>query len=150
MTKRNKPKPQPTVTTLEAVVADALAELQALGEELREWHDNMPENLQGGSKGEEVDEAASAIENAEGIDGIDIPEALRDLRVSYLIRGRARSRSDRRDEAITMLTAAVDALEARVEEQTQAKEDGSEAQDVADSIQAVIDEAEAVDFPGMY
>lgn len=148
MTKRNKPKPQPTVSTLDAVVSDALSELQALGEELREWFDNMPENLQGSAKGDEVSGAADALEAID--EDIDIPEVLRDLSVSYLVTKRARSRSDRRDECITMLTAAEDALRSRVEEQTQAKEDASEAQDVADSIQSVIDEAEAVDFPGMY
>lgn len=135
----------PTVTTLSVCVAGALEDLAMLAEELREWYDNMPENFQNGEKGAEVDDAASALENVEGI---NIPDHLEGLRVTYLITRRARSRADRRDDVVVSLMACTQALDERIREQTEAREDPSQNQDVRDAIQGVIDEAESVDFPG--
>lgn len=58
---------------------DAKSEVEALRDEMQEWYDNMPENLQGGAKGEEVQAAVDALEdivnNIDGIDfsGVDFP-----------------------------------------------------------------------------
>lgn len=64
-------------------VRAGLEELQGLQEEYREWHDNLPENLQGSALGEKletvteigiedalssVDEIESAVGDAEGAD----------------------------------------------------------------------------------
>lgn len=69
-------------------LADALSDLQSgqaavaeLAEELTEWRDGMPENLQESSKGEEVttaadalEEAAQELENAIGeLEGVEFP-----------------------------------------------------------------------------
>jgi DNA repair ATPase RecN len=47
---------------------------RSLGEEEREYYDNMPESLQGGEKGEQADAAATALEES--------AEALEELRGS--------------------------------------------------------------------
>lgn len=56
-------------------IGDAKSEMESLRDELQEWKDGMPENLQTGSKAEELDEAisnletlAQALEEAEGIE----------------------------------------------------------------------------------
>ncbi len=48
---------------------DARIQVEELKDELDEWLSNMPENLQGGSKAEEIEEAISALE--EVIDCLD-------------------------------------------------------------------------------
>lgn len=135
-------------STLAAAVADALESLHGLGEELQEWYDNMPENFQNGSKGEEVSEAADAIEQL--ADSIDIPEALLELPVTLpeFVSKRRKSRADRRDEECMVLGACVEALLAFATEQREQGEATQETDNVIGDIGAVIDEAEGVDFPG--
>lgn len=43
-------------------ISDGKSEVSSLAEEMREWADNMPENLQGGEKHTEVEEAADALD----------------------------------------------------------------------------------------
>lgn len=45
----------------QAKISEALAEVQSLKEELESWRDNLPENLQGGSKADELDTAISEL-----------------------------------------------------------------------------------------
>jgi hypothetical protein len=45
------------------LVQDAVGEVEGLKEEMEEWHDNMPENLQSGDKGTAVEEAAQALDS---------------------------------------------------------------------------------------
>lgn len=56
----------------ESLVGDAASILQELGEEMRSWHDNMPESLQGSDRGTRVEEAADALEElASELEGLD-------------------------------------------------------------------------------
>ena len=57
------------------LAGDAKNEIESLREELQEWRDGLPENLQNGSKADELDSAiseledlASVLEDAEGRD----------------------------------------------------------------------------------
>jgi hypothetical protein len=54
-----------TVEDLLAEVGDGIEEL---GSELRSWHDNLPDGLNTSSKADEIDEAATTLEN------ISVPE----------------------------------------------------------------------------
>ncbi len=45
------------------LISDAVSELEGLRDELQEWKDGMPENLQSGSKAEEIDQAISDLED---------------------------------------------------------------------------------------
>lgn len=47
-----------------SILEDARAELEALAEEEQEAHDNLPESIQSGEKGEAMDEAVSKLEDA--------------------------------------------------------------------------------------
>lgn len=48
-----------------AMIEDAKSEVESLRDELQEWYDNLPEQFQNGSKGEEIQEAIDALEQLE-------------------------------------------------------------------------------------
>ena len=45
------------------MLSDAHNELEALRDELQEWYDSIPENLQSGGKADEIQEAIDTLEN---------------------------------------------------------------------------------------
>ena len=47
-----------------ADAADALSEVESLREEIESWKDGLPENLQSGSKADELDECMSQLDAA--------------------------------------------------------------------------------------
>ncbi len=47
----------------EALVADAASIVEELRDEMEQWHDSIPENLQSGDKASEVESAKDALEN---------------------------------------------------------------------------------------
>lgn len=47
----------------QALASDAKAQVEELRDELQNWLDNLPENLQGGSKAEALEEAISNLED---------------------------------------------------------------------------------------
>lgn len=60
------------LASLEADRDDVLNGVDELREELQEWHDNLPENLQQGDKGSELEEAISALDEIkDGLEGVD-------------------------------------------------------------------------------
>lgn len=58
------------------LVSDARQEAEELKDELEQWKDSLPENLQDGSKAGEIDDAVSALEEfiseAENLEGHDV------------------------------------------------------------------------------
>lgn len=50
-------------SSIASIVENALSEAETLRDELQDWLDGMPENMQGGQKAEELEEAISALEN---------------------------------------------------------------------------------------
>lgn len=156
--KRVKRVPVEVSTTVGGAVDTAFGVIEELASELRDWYDNMPENLQGGSKGDEVDEAASDLEN---ISEPDVPDFLQDLPVVFQqlpLKARA-SRSDRLDDGLQYARNALSELEAKLEA-SDALPEGDPAKlstgqrDELDSflseLNDLIDNSEAVSFPGMY
>ena len=125
--------------TIDELVGDANSIIQDLAGEMRDWHDGMPENLQSGSKGEEVEQAASDLES---IDEVDVPESLKEVTMVHLPSRSGGSRCDRLSEAVSMLTAVkefleeedvqqhlVDAVPATPAETDSAKEDDEDEED---------------------
>lgn len=96
-----------------ASITDAFNTLKdELGEEMRSWYDNMSENLQGGDKGTQVDEAAQALED---LNEPDIPEHLLELPIEYTTEHKGGRKGDprwlRRDNEVAVLNAAISAVE---------------------------------------
>ena len=129
-------KPRTTQVTLGELVSGACSELACLGEELRSWYDSMPENLQGADKGNTLEESAGTLE---GLDEPDVPGDSEGLSVTVQTR-KATSRSARRDSACEGLRAAAEAVEEQI----------GELQTFHDDLESMADDAEGVEFPGMY
>lgn len=59
-----------------SMIEDGKAELESLRDELQDWYDGLPENLQQGSKADELQEAVSELEdmisNVEDLTGRDV------------------------------------------------------------------------------
>jgi hypothetical protein len=55
----------------ESAVGDAASEVESLKEELQEWRDNLPENMQSGEKASALDNAISELDDIySNLDGI--------------------------------------------------------------------------------
>ena len=149
-------------TTVGDAVSTFFGEITALGEEMREAFENTPENLQSSDVGSRREEAADALESIYEID--DIPDCIRDVAVSFALypTKRNQSRSARRDDAVVYAYAAKEVVEGLIEtwrEEEKAlieadpdKTDAriSDAEEFLDELQDAIDEAEGVEFPGMF
>lgn len=141
--------------TVASAVNDAFNVIEELANEMREAFDNTPESLQSSGAGEARGDAADTLEQ---ISEPDIDEAIAEVPVvfNYAPLNRRASRSDRLGDGLRSAYAAVEALEKLVEEKL--PEDGdkigdldaNDVRNVIDEIQGMIDEAESVNFPGMY
>lgn len=159
-----KAEPNRRKATISDFVDEACGEFESLQEEMQERFDNMPENLQGGDVGSRVEEAAQAL--GEVMERPDFPEGVTDDEIEIVLPGRTpkqtakMSRADRRDDAVQILAAVVDRLQTKIDELDQAQSGGDESDDTTNQVEALteymeglqnrIDNAEAVEFPGMY
>jgi len=101
-------KPKTQTISIESAVSDAFSGMEELKDELQNWLDNMPENMQQGSKADQLNEAIDAIEC---VSSIDVPDCLStgpslpDVTYSEY----SGSRAKRRDTFTSMLSGAADA-----------------------------------------
>ena len=128
---------------LSVVVADAYQALIELGDEMQEAYDNTPESLQGSAIGEARQEAADQLS---GLDQPTVHESIEATKIKVHVPVRSPSaqarlsRSDRRDDAISMLQSCVDVLQDMAEY--------SHVDPLIEELDQLISEAEAVEFPG--
>jgi hypothetical protein len=128
---------------LSDVVANAFSEFESLAGEMQDWYDNLPQAFQDGDKGQQLQDAQSALED---LRQPDVPESLADLPVFYPPGKNVESRAARCSEAASMLRACVEEL-AEIDDKDERKAD---ADDLANDLGDAADNAEGVDFPGMY
>lgn len=145
--------------SIEDAISEAFGELQSLGEEMREAFDNTPESLQNSGVGEARGEAADALEN---ISEPDIPTELQGdkFKVKWQVHAMTpkqqmkQSRSARRDDALATLNAVAYFLDQIDDEENSdahySDEEKEAASTLVDEVRQMIDEAESVDFPGMF
>lgn len=153
--KKRGPKFIERESKLEDLVSSAFGDLQSLGEEMREAFDNTPESLQNDGVGAARGEAADNLEN---LSEPECPEELQGERfiVKYQERQlspsaqRKLSRSGRCSSACDDLRHAIEYLENIEDDKTYTKEEREAASEFKGEIENLIDEAEAVEFPGMY
>lgn len=147
--------------------------LEELGEELQNWLDGLPENLQSSNKASDLEEAISQLESA--VSSIeDCPTCAELLEVHYSeSTKRKKSRSDRCADACSILSGCADAAREKVsaledvkgvdpaetdpevlakaaKELAQRENDISELESWADACESAQQEAEGVTFPGMF
>lgn len=156
-------------TSVAAAIPDALSEIESLRDEMQEWADNMEEKLSHTEKYERVREAADALESA--VTDVDVPEfADQTISCVEMLPGRkGLARWKRLSNAVAALSAAKDAMEVQRDELREIDDDEvpaevaaligdertpSEAADELDSVieevDNIINEAEGVEFPGMF
>lgn len=181
-----KAPPRPRVSSwqtrevsVSSAIDDAFSEADELKDELQNWFDSMPENLQGGSKGQTLEESIGQLESISKPD--PIPDSISSYNVTYSERvGRKSSRSTRRDACVARLEACAEAARdlsgslsdlqyddnstlklgelartGMVGEETPHTESDrdtrtQELDAFADECESAKDELEAVEFPGMY
>lgn len=144
--------------TLEGLVADAASTFEELASELGEWRDSLEEKFSQTDKYSRVSEAADTLE---GLNQPSLPDWLEKDETKIEWEGRPpkrkQSRSDRRDDACSLLDMAIQHLDERIdkldekkeltEEEEGQKSDMEELRSELDDYKA---EAEGVEFPGMY
>ena len=136
-------------TTADSLVDDAVGELQCLGEELREWYDNLPESLQQSDKAYTLDESAGMLE---AVYEPDLDDSATEVDVVFIPAINISSRRDRHAEAIAMLEAAKEALitaDEGLDGELDLTKDNTHEEGVND-IENIIHEVECVEFPGMF
>jgi cell fate (sporulation/competence/biofilm development) regulator YlbF (YheA/YmcA/DUF963 family) len=138
-------------TTVDALVADAFSEFESLKDELQEWYDGMPENLQGAQKGDDLQSAIDALANLEAP---DVPNCATNLQTVYIPVEKVESRPDRRDDAVARIDTAIDVLnDAMDDDDSDVKytdEQKEEMQQLIDDLENAKNDAEGVDFPTMF
>lgn len=159
-------------TTVGDLISGAQAEVESLGQELRDWHDNLPDGLNTSAKADEIQEAASTLE---AIDFPDVPDDAENLPAVHLPSLDLSSRPKRATEVCAMLDMAIqvltdhaqsiqeDSTEQKPSEEQQDKagspapKGGNESEAVdpatftglAEELENIKSEVEGVSFPSM-
>ena len=137
------------------LLAGVQSDLDDLHEEIDSWLQGLPENLQSGSKAEELqtcldqldaarDAAASAESALEDLEG----DVRGDVTYYQDERKGRNSRADRLWNVSAIVSALVGAVEAAKEKVAEGEED--EFAVLADALNDIENECGSVEFPGMY
>lgn len=157
-------------STVAAAIADGLNEIESLKDEMGEWRDNMSgTGLENTEKYSMVEEAADTLESAHSsiesghssLEGIGVYEdILGAAEIKYFEQVNANkrrgcSRSVRLGNAILMINAGLEKIEAYLEENSNTADEAQvEVNDALSSAKSEIEDgisdAEGVDFPGMF
>lgn len=134
-------------------VSEAFGDFSGLGEEMRSWADSMEEKLSHTEKYDRVNTTADTLENFSEPEHPDWANNTKIKIMDLPRRKRPYSRADRNGQACYILDTAIEACENRLEELgngDNAKAEADAVESYRDDLQNVKDEAEGVDFPGMY
>lgn len=142
-------------STIADAISYAHSELASLAEECREVVDNASgTNRENTQRIQTLGETADTLE---GIDEPDVDDTIGKFEVTYheqLARSRRHglSRGDRRDNAVQALDASIQVLQEKMEDEEKKKDDeeGPDYQTLIDDLERMKDDAESVEFPGMY
>jgi hypothetical protein len=146
--------------TRDSTVADAAneayGEFQALGEEMREWADNLEEKFSATDRYARVSESADALENLSEPSYPDWASKTK-VQISELVKPpRKVSRAKRRDDACAILDTCMEVCNEWLDENDKPENSEEmlglvgEITQLRDDLENLKDEAEAVEFPGMY
>lgn len=155
------------------------SDIEELASEMGEWRDNLEEKFSQTEKYSNVSECADALENI--TDNGDAPDVLSegdDKEVTYTHGKKSSSKSPyprwlRRDNAVNMVRAAIEAIDARIssiQEQRDAEDEMSEEarafaeaqgatsvddqiselEEYKNSLEEHADEADGIEFPGAF
>jgi len=160
-------KPQTIKSTVEDALS-AYSDFDDLTSEMGDWRDKMSgTNLENSDKYYRVEEAANALEtiNSELESSVsdlieNLPDEIRDKSMEYIIwvppsKKQSPSRSYRCDNACSAIRSGLDVIILWIEETKKLKEipegiDLDEIEGYISDIESQLDEADGVDFPGMF
>lgn len=139
--------------SISTAITEAHDTAEELRDELQDWLDNIPENMQGGQKASELEEAIGHLEEA--MDHLDQAEnAFEDFKIGEVPvvcgepkRRKRMSRADRLAAGRLALDAIPD--EAEAPEGIDPEEWNTAWDDVRSSLDSAIMELDEVSFPGM-
>jgi len=150
---------------------EARGDVESLQEEIGSWRDNMEgTGLENTSKYESVSECADQLDSVLQALPEEVPEAVKDLKVfvspiilrvsaSYRSKKKFRggpSRAARLDEATGIIETLMDAARQKREDSEAGKQGAKsealqvELEEFEGELQNALDEAQSVDFPGMF
>lgn len=144
--------------TLADALGDAFQELEDLKDEMMEWRDNMDgTGLENTEKFEEVEAAADVLDN---IEAVELPAELEDVgneSIEYVEmvnrrKARGQSRAVRCGNSVAIIEAAILRLEESRDAANESGESGraDAIEDVLGELESAKDEAEPIEFPGMF
>jgi len=146
-------KTQPMITTVLGAIEEALSVAEELRDELENWKDSLPENLQSGSKADEIQEAIDMLE--EGIskleDAQNGDDTIHQYEFSYEMPVLSPSALRRisRAKRLEQATAALEYAPADLPEDFVDHDDADDMSDVLNDAQEALDLLNQVNFPGM-
>lgn len=139
----------------ETTVGDAIVGAYSILEELRDEIADVLENMinPDGDRGQVLQETLDNLDSIVNSDPPEPEEGYADIACVYgANRRRSQSRSDRRDEAVRMLTAASDAIQSRgadIEDDEDMADDVEALGSIVRELDEAISNADACEFPGM-
>lgn len=140
--------------TLDGIVSDAFGTFQTLRDEIAEWRDNLESNgMEHLPKYEQVSECADALDGFCDEEPTMPETTLGEMTLKWEESGRKKSnsRASRLSDAVEDIRRVVEHIQEYLEahQDDPIDEDGAWDQYASD-LQNAIDEAEAVEFPGMF
>jgi hypothetical protein len=140
-------------TDVDTLIDDAFDEFECLRDELQEWYDSMPENLQNSNKG---DNLQNSIDNLDSLERPDVPDEIGKFSCTFYPSSKCTSRTDRCSEAVGKLRSVMDCLQEALDEDDEKKNGKmgeslrSDIEGLRDDMERAADEAESVEFPSMF
>lgn len=145
--------PPPREVGLLDAIGEVISICEELGQEMRDWADNMPESKQSSQKHDDVEQCADTLEEQAGNDPVtsdtmtflnEVKVSIQDPKPSRL----PRSRSARLGEGTDILTDVIEKLTEYIGDKTGPNE--TIAGDLKDSLEEIESELQGVEFPGMF
>lgn len=145
--------PPPREVGLLDAIGEVISICEELGQEMRDWADNMPESKQSSQKHDDVEQCADTLEEQAGDDPVtsDTMTFLNEVKVSIQDpkpSRRPRSRSARLGEGTDILTDVIEKLTEYIGDKTGPNE--TIAGELKDSLEEIESELQGVEFPGMF
>lgn len=145
-------KTEQRISTVLGAAESANATAQELKDQLEQWYDNMPEGIQNGSKGEELQEAISSldevIDSLNNLENYDSENPLLQYEYSYnqviFMKSVYMSRQKRMEEAACALLGAPTEIPDELQGEIAYQDDMEE---IINELSTATDALEGLEFP---
>jgi len=129
-------KQEPISTTIGEMLSGVTQEVESLADEMENWKESLPENLQESEKAERIDDAENTLRDAAEDNMVG---DLDNIPVQHTPT-KTRTRPDRRDEVCAQIQSVIDVLDEVV----------SNAEELKSELESKQGDLEGVEFPKMF